>query len=53
MSAYNICNLLIKMGRTDGLQTKVNMFYACGQLTNDEYAELTNTLTPASSTPAT
>lgn len=47
MSAYNICKLLIKYGRTTGLQEKVNMFYACNQLTDDEYAELTNTLTPA------
>ena len=23
------------------------MFYACGQLTDEQYAELTNTLTPA------
>ncbi|BAK99023.1 hypothetical protein OBV_18250 [Oscillibacter valericigenes Sjm18-20] len=46
MSAYSICNLLIKLGRTTGLQEKVNMFYACGQVTDDQYAELTNTLTP-------
>jgi hypothetical protein len=51
MSAYAICKLLIKLGRTDGLQTKVNMFYACNQLTDENYTELTNTLTPA--TPAT
>ena len=47
MSAYNICKLLISLSRTAGLQAKVNMFYACGQLTDDQYAELTNTLTPA------
>ena len=47
MSAYNICKLLISLGRTAGLQDKVNMFYACSQLTNEEYTELTNTLTPA------
>ena len=46
MSAYNICKLLISRGRTAGLQEKVNMFYACGQVTDDQYAELTNTLTP-------
>ena len=34
MSAYKICKLLIQLGRTDGLQAKVNMFYACGQLTD-------------------
>jgi hypothetical protein len=47
MSAYNICKLLISLARTSGLQGKVNMFYSCGQLTDDQYAELTNTLTPA------
>lgn len=47
MSAYNICKLLIKLGRTDGLQAKVDMFYACGRLSDTEYTELTNTLTPA------
>ena len=50
MSAYAICNLLIKLGRTTGLQTKVNMFYACNQLTDEEYTELTNALTPATTT---
>ena len=37
MSAYAICNLLIKLDRTTGLQTKVNMFYACSQLTDEEF----------------
>lgn len=46
MSAYAICKLLIRLGRTAGLQEKVNMFFACGQLTDEEYAELTNILTP-------
>ena len=46
MSAYSICKLLITLGRTTGLQEKVNTFYACGQLTDDQYSELTNILTP-------
>lgn len=50
MSAYAICKLLIKLGRTTGLQTKVNMFYACNQLTDENYTELTNTLTPTKPT---
>jgi hypothetical protein len=50
MSAYKICKLLISIGRTAGLQTKVNMFYACNQLTDEEYTELTNALTPATTT---
>lgn len=53
MSAYAICKLLIKLGRTAGLQTKVNMFYACSQLTDENYTELTNTLTPATTTTPT
>jgi len=47
MSAYNICKLLIRLDRTVGLQDKVNMFYSCGQLTDDQHAELTNTLATA------
>ncbi len=47
MSAYSICKLLITLGSTTGLKEKVNMFYACGQLTDDQYSELTNTMTPA------
>lgn len=50
MSAYNICKLLIKLGRTGGLQSKVDMFYACGRLTDEEYTDLTNTLTPTKTT---
>ena len=46
MSAYSICKLLITLGRTTELQEKVNMFYTCSQLTDEEYKELTNTLTP-------
>lgn len=46
MSANAICKLLIRLDRTAGLQEKVNMFFACGQLTDEEYAELTNNLTP-------
>jgi hypothetical protein len=53
MSAYKICKLLISIGRTSGLQTKVNMFYACSQLTDENYTELTNTLTPATTTTTT
>ena len=46
MNAYSICKILIALGRTTGLQEKVNMFYACGQVTDDQYSELTNILTP-------
>lgn len=46
MSVYSICKLLIKLGRTAGLQDKVNTFHSCGQLTDNQYAELTNTLAP-------
>lgn len=47
MSAYAICSLLIKPGRTDGLQIRADMLYACGRLKDKRYAGLTNTLTPA------
>lgn len=49
MSAYNICKLLIKFNRTTGLQDKVNVFYACSQLTDEQYTELTGILSPSTS----
>ena len=49
MSAYNICKLLIQFNRTTGLQDKVNVFFACGQLTDEQYTELTGILNPVNS----
>ena len=45
MTAYNLVSLLISMNRTTGLQAKVNVFYACGQLTDEQFADLTAVLT--------
>ncbi len=41
MELYNVCARLIKRGKTDGLQRKLDVFYAVGSLTEDKYKELT------------
>ena len=40
MSAYAICNILIKLGRTTGLQDKMDAYLAADRLTTEEYNEL-------------
>lgn len=35
---------MIERGQTDGIETKIDIFYAAGKLTDDEYAELIGTL---------
>ena len=37
---YRMCKRLIELGRTDGLEEKIDVFYAAGKLTEDEYNEL-------------
>lgn len=49
MNAYQIIKLLIKFNRTQGLQEKVNIFFACNQLTSEQYTELTGVLSPSTS----
>lgn len=45
MSAlYRVMKRLIEAGKTDGAQTKLDVFYAAGRLTEDEYKELTGLL---------
>ncbi len=43
---YRVCKRLIEMGRIDGLGEKVDVFYATGKLSEEEYAELTGLLVP-------
>ena len=45
MNAYDLCTLLINLG-VSGMQNRLNVFYGVGQLTDEQYIELTNTLTP-------
>lgn len=41
---YRTLKRLIELGRTDGLETKLDVFYAAGKLTDGEYAELAGLL---------
>lgn len=38
---YILCKKLIAMGKTEGLEKKINTFYAVGELTEEQYLELT------------
>ena len=37
---YSICEMLIKQGKTQQIQNKVDVFYANNRLTEKEYTEL-------------
>ena len=41
---YRTLKRLIELGRTEGLEEKIDVFYAAGKLTEDEYNELINLL---------
>lgn len=43
---YRTLERLIALGRTDGLNEKVDVFYATGKLTETEYNKLTGLLGP-------
>ena len=38
---YRVIKRLIERGQTDGLTEKLDIFFACGKLTEAEYTELT------------
>ena len=42
---YRTLVALIRKGRTDGLAEKIDIFYAAGKLTEDQYMELVDMLT--------
>lgn len=44
---FNLCKLLIKKGRTDGLQDKMDVYLAADRLTTEEYSELVAMLNAA------
>jgi hypothetical protein len=44
---YRTLKRLIEIGRTDGLEDKIDVFYAAGKLTDDEYNELIEMLRAA------
>lgn len=39
-SVFNLVKLLIRRGRTDGLQDKMDVYLAADRLTTEEYQEL-------------
>lgn len=41
---YNIAKRLIELGRTDGLEKRIDLLYTLGKLTDDEYKELVELL---------
>ena len=43
---YRTLRRLIERGQTDGLEEKVDLFYALGKLTETEYQELIKMLHP-------
>lgn len=46
---YRTLKRLIGMGRTEGLQEKLDVFYAAGRLTEEQYIELSGALPPKGS----
>lgn len=43
---YRVLSRLIERGQTDGMEKKLDVFYAAGKLTYEEYTELTAKLHP-------
>lgn len=41
MELYNTCARLIERGKTNGMQKKLDIFFANDRLTEDEYTKLT------------
>ena len=41
---YNLCVKLIKNGKTDGLQEKLDVYLACDRLAANEYKKLVDML---------
>lgn len=41
---YKLCLKLINAGKTDGLADKIDVYFAAGRLTEEEYAELMSML---------
>jgi hypothetical protein len=45
-SLYLVLINLIERGQTEGLQEKIDVFFAVGRLSQDQYEELTESVTP-------
>ena len=44
---YKLCKLMIQRGLTAGLQEKLDVYFAAGRLTAEQYTELTEVLANA------
>ena len=44
---YNLCKKLIALGKTEGLQKKIDVYYANDRLSDEEYTELCEMLAAA------
>lgn len=40
MLLYRTLKRMIERGQTDGIEAKIDIFFAAGKLTEDEYSEL-------------
>ena len=40
MALYRTCKRMIERGQTDGLEEKIDIFFAANKLTESEYEEL-------------
>lgn len=49
MALYNTCKRMIERGLIDGMEKKLDIFYAAAKLTDEQYAELTEMLTEKTS----
>lgn len=43
---YRTLKRMIERGQTEGLEEKIDIFFAAGKLTEEEYRELVNMLNP-------
>lgn len=41
---YRMLKNMILRGKTEGIETRIDVFYAAGKLTDEEYAELISML---------
>lgn len=41
---YRVLKRMIEAGQTEGLQEKIDIFFAAGRITADQYTELTKIL---------
>ena len=41
---YKVLKRMIEKGQTEGIEEKIDVFYAAGKLTDDEYNELISML---------